>query len=192
MKWQLFLHSAQLESVRHDGGWVCRDGNLADDYAAPLSDRVKHTDWFQDAHLSTWAFSAILDLVEDAGWQLVIFENPLHPSYLELANQASLNAYLDLMHASAEAPHVHYLHMGWDALPNSAFFDFHHLSCEGQLDLLEGLSGQGQSRPVVVILEGRHCWIEVLTEHKKSHHVGNTLCLIGDTGFFRDLTVRLS
>ena len=48
-------------------GWVCRDGNLADDYAAPLSDRVKHTEWFQDAHLSTWAFSAILDLVEDAG-----------------------------------------------------------------------------------------------------------------------------
>ena len=146
LKWQLFLHSAQLESVRHMMGWVCRDGNLADDYAAPLSDRVKHSDWFQDAHLSTWAFSAILDLVEDAGWQLVILENPLHPSYLELANKASLDAYLDLMHVSAEAPHVHYLHMGWDTLPNSAFFDFHHLSCEGmahvqgQLDpLLEGL-----------------------------------------------------
>ncbi|MGB1943965.1 MAG: hypothetical protein ACPHSC_08745, partial [Flavobacteriales bacterium] len=59
---------------------------------------------------------------------------------------ASLEAYLDLMRASAEAPYVHYLHMGWDTLPNSAFFDFHHLSCEGmahvqgQLDpLLEGL-----------------------------------------------------
>ena len=123
---------------------------MADDYAAPLSDRVKHTDWFQDAHLSTWAFSAILDVVEASGWQLVILENPLHPSYLELANQASLDAYLDLMHASAEAPHVHYLHMGWDALPNSAFFDFHHFdndiyaealvrsTSKGQLDMLRG------------------------------------------------------
>ena len=50
------------------------------------------------------------------------------------------------MNTAAEAPHVHYLHMGWDTLPNSAFFDFHHLSCEGmahvqsQLDpLLEGM-----------------------------------------------------
>ncbi len=146
LKWQLLLHSAQLESVRHMMGWVCRDGNLANDYCAPLSDRAMHTDWFQDARLSTWAFSAILDLVDATGWQLVILENPMHPSYLELANQASLNAYLDLMHDAAEATDVHYLHMGWDTLPNSAFFDFHHLSCEGmahvqgRLDpLLEGL-----------------------------------------------------
>ena len=57
-------------------GWVCRDGNLADDYAAPLSDRVKHIDWFQDAHLSTWAFSAILDLVEASGVAIGHFGKP--------------------------------------------------------------------------------------------------------------------
>jgi hypothetical protein len=146
LKWQLFLHSAQLESVRHMMGWVCRDGDLADDYAAPLADRVKHTLWFEDAHLSTWAFSAILELAEASGWQLVILENPLHPSYLELANKASLDAYLDLMHAAAEVPHVHYLHMGWDALPSSAFFDFHHLSCEGMAHV------QGQLDPLLEAL----------------------------------------
>jgi hypothetical protein len=124
-------------------GWVCRDGDLADDYVAPLSDPVKHTDWFPDAHLSTWAFSAILDLVDASGWHLVILENPLHPSYLEQANQASLDAYLDLMNSAAEAPHIHYLHMGWDALPNSGFFDFHHLSCEGMAHV------QGQLDPLL-------------------------------------------
>ena len=51
-----------------------------------------------------------------------------------------------MIHASTKTPNFHYLHMSLYALPNSAFFDFHHLSCEGmahvqgQLDpLLEGL-----------------------------------------------------
>ncbi len=131
LRWQMLLHSAQLESMRPLMGWVCRDGDLADDYEAGLSPPLMETEWFAEAEVSKWAMEAIVQLVEEAGWQLLILENPLHSSFIKKADARSLDQYERWMHTLAEAPHVHYLNMCRDSLPNSAFWDFHHLSCEG-------------------------------------------------------------
>ena len=131
LRWQMLLHSGQLESMRPLMGWVCRDGDLADDYEAELSPPLMETEWFAEAEVSRWAMEAIVQLVEEAGWQLLLVEHPMHPSFIKKVDARSLDQYERWMHAFAEAPHVHYLNMGRDSLPNSAFWDFHHLSCEG-------------------------------------------------------------
>ncbi len=131
LRWQLLLNGAQLERVQSLMGWVCRDGDLPDGFAAPMSDRMANAHWFEESRMSTWAFEAIVDLAHESGWQLVIMEHPMHPTFLEKINAESLNDYWDLMQSAAERDHVHYLGLGRDVLPNSAFIDFHHLSCEG-------------------------------------------------------------
>ena len=131
LRWQLLLNGAQLERVRSLMGWVCRDGGLPDGFVAPVSDRMVHEHWFEGSRMSTWAFEAMVDLARESGWQLLILEHPMHPSFFEKANSASLDDYRNLMQSAAALSHVHYLGLGWDVLPNSAFIDFHHLSCEG-------------------------------------------------------------
>lgn len=139
LRWQLLFNRLQQKRIKQQMGWVCRGPALPDGFAASPGERVVNTSWFEEAEVSRWAFDAILDLVEEAGWKLVLLEHPIHHSFFKAAHPQAIADYEATMNAAAEAPHVHYLALGRDSLPNSAFFDYHHLSCEGMDDVDERL-----------------------------------------------------
>ena len=131
LRWQLLFNRLQLKHVKPLMGWTCRGPALPDGFTARPGERVVNTSWFEEAEVSRWAFAAILDLVEEAGWELVLLEHPMHHSAIKAAHPQAIADYEATMNAAAEAPDVHYLALGRDSLPNSAFFDYHHLSCAG-------------------------------------------------------------
>lgn len=137
LRWQMLLQSAQLESVQSLMGWVCEEGQLPDEYEPPIAFISNRTGWYAEAEVSRWAFDAILKLADRAGWELVILEHPLHPGFIRQVSDGDLIAYEEGMRSAATAPHVHYIGLGRDSLPNSAFRDYHHLSCEG-MEHVEG------------------------------------------------------
>jgi len=61
----------------------------------------------------------------------VLLEHPLHPEFYRQVNAQALADYDAAMMKAAEHPLVHYLALGRDSVPYTAFRDFHHLTCVG-------------------------------------------------------------
>lgn len=130
-RWRLLLNAAQLHRTRFLKGVVCTDNPVADDYAHRLGRAARERPWFEEAPVSRWAFSQILDLCDEAGWDLVLLEHPLHPEFYRQVNAQAQADYDAAMTQAAKHPRVHYLALGRDSVPHTAFRDFHHLTCEG-------------------------------------------------------------
>ena len=81
--------------------------------------------------MSRWAFDRILDLCDEAGWELILLEHPLHPAFHRQVHAQAQADYDAAMRKAAEHPRMHYLALGRDSVPHTAFRDFHHLTCEG-------------------------------------------------------------
>ena len=130
-RWRLMLNAAQLHRTRFLKGVVCTDNPVAADYAPGLGFDARERSWFEEGAVSRWAFDRILDLSDKAGWELVLLEHPLHPAFHRQVHAQAKADYDAAMMKAAEHPRVHYLALGRDSVPHTAFRDFHHLTCEG-------------------------------------------------------------
>ena len=130
-RWRLMLNAAQLHRTRFLKGVVCTNNPVQADYAPGLGFDARERSWFEEGAVSRWAFDRILDLCDEEGWELVLLEHPLHPAFHRQANPQAQADYDAAMRKAAEHPRVHYLALGRDSVPHTAFRDFHHLTCEG-------------------------------------------------------------
>ncbi|MCH1583313.1 MAG: hypothetical protein L7S63_09360 [Flavobacteriales bacterium] len=85
----------------------------------------KYAGFLVDQWVAAWATVGV------AMDPLVLLVHPLHPEFYRQVNaqaQADCDA---AMTQAAKHPRVHYLALGRDSVPHTAFRDFHHLTCEG-------------------------------------------------------------
>ena len=130
-RWRLLFNAAQLHRTRFLKGVVCTNNPVSAEYAPGLGLEARERSWFAEADVSWWAFQGILDLCDEAGWELVLLEHPLHPAFYRQVNVQALADYEAAMQAAAQHPRVHYLALGRDSVPHTVFRDWHHLTCEG-------------------------------------------------------------
>jgi len=125
------LQSAQLRRIRKRMGYAPNQRHVPADYQVRLSAKQLHEPWFEQASVSRWAFARILELADEAGWNLILIEHPLHSVYFPQLNEEAVADYASAMQAADSLPGVHYLALGRDSLAHTAFVDHHHLSEEG-------------------------------------------------------------
>ena len=133
LRGQFVLQSAQLRRIRKRMGYAPNQRHVPADYQVRLSAKQLHEPWFEQASVSRWAFARILELADEAGWNLILIEHPLHSVYFPQLNEEAVADYASAMQAADSLPGVHYLALGRDSLAHTAFVDHHHLSEEGAM-----------------------------------------------------------